>query len=37
MKLEKDWDSHAETNPYWAVITWDKFKGDLEKNPALLD
>lgn len=35
--MEKDWDAHAETNPYWAVVTWDKFKGDLEKDPALLD
>lgn len=36
MKLKKDWESHAETNPYWAVVTWDKFKGNIEDNPEIL-
>ncbi|MFM8528420.1 MAG: methyltransferase domain-containing protein [Ilumatobacteraceae bacterium] len=36
MNTDKHWELHAQENPYWAVVTWDKFKGDVEKNPELL-
>ena len=35
MNTQKYWEMHAERHPYWAVVTWDKFKG-LNPSPETL-
>jgi 2-polyprenyl-3-methyl-5-hydroxy-6-metoxy-1,4-benzoquinol methylase len=37
MNTDKHWELHAQQNPYWAVVTWDKFKGNIDESPELLD
>ncbi len=37
MNTDKHWQYYGKNCPYWSVVTWDEFKGDIASDGELLD